>query len=397
MSQTTLAQGKGQLDIYSQAFDEVIQAIKEDFDKRNAKSGRQHPWKGVRLLKDFRFGAITLPKEWGGAGASIADLFSAVIRLAEADPELAHIFRAHFMTVEFLLKGNQPNREYLLKEIRQGAIIGNAYTENSKHQAGGGKYDTRLVKDGDDYLLQGEKAFTTGTYYADYTEVTAMLDDKPVSVIIPVNREGVTVRDDWDGFGQKMTGSGTTSFENVYVAANEVFASNDEKESYAPIPHLYIQGIIAGILKRIVTDAVDVISKRKRSFAHGNTSDLKQDPQLQQVVGELSSYAFAAESIVIAAASSIDVARADYENAEADHTSALNGSQVKVAIEKLAFDAATLLFDVGGASATKQSANLDRHWRNIRTLASHNPTLYKARAIGNYHINGELLPSTAYF
>lgn len=397
MSHTALPAHRGPLDIYSEAFNEVVEAIREDYDRRNQEGGRQHPWRGVQLLKDFRFGAITLPRELGGAGASIADLFTAVIRIAEADPELAHIFRAHFMTVEFLLKDQSANREHLLKEVRQGAVIGNAYTENSKHQAGGGTYDTQLVKDGEAYRLQGEKAFTTGTYYADLTEVTAILGDAPVSVIIPVTREGVSVHDDWDGFGQKMTGSGTTTFDQVVVAANEVFASHDKNNSYAPIPHLYLQGIIAGIMKRIVTDAVEIIGKRKRSFAHGNTPDLKQDPQLQQVVGELSSYAFTAESIVIAAARSIDTARADYKNVEADHQAALNGSQVKVAIEKLAFDAATLLFEVGGASATKQSANLDRHWRNIRTLASHNPTLYKSRLIGNYHINGELLPTTAYF
>lgn len=394
MENTTLA---GHLDIYSKAFDEVLEAIRKDYDERNAKSGRQHPWKGVQLLKDFRFGAITLPQTLGGAGASIADLFTAVIRLAEADPELAHIFRAHFMTVESLLKEEGAGRDSILKEVRQGALIGNAYTENSKHQAGGGKYDTTLAKVGDQYVLNGEKAFTTGTYYADYTEVTAMLDGEPIKVIIPVKRVGVTVYDDWDGFGQKMTGSGTTTFDHVSVTADEIFPSNDTNETYSPIPHLYLQGIIAGILKRIVTDAVDVVRKRKRSFAHGNTEDLKQDPQLQQIIGELSSFAFAAESMVLAAARSIDEARSASASKEAAHEAALNGSKVKVAIEQLAFQAATAIFEVGGASATKQSAGLDRHWRNIRTLASHNPTLYKARVIGNYHLNGELLPSTAYF
>ncbi|WP_100013150.1 hypothetical protein [Lentibacillus sediminis] len=66
-------------------------------------------------------------------------------------------------------------------------------------------------------------------------------------------------------------------------------------------------------------------------------------------------------------------------------------------MEEFAFKAATLLFEVGGASATRQSANLDRHWRNIRTISSHNPTLYKARAIGDYHINDDLLSENVYF
>ncbi|WP_375167188.1 MULTISPECIES: hypothetical protein [unclassified Bradyrhizobium] len=57
----------------------------------------------------------------------------------------------------------------------------------------------------------------------------------------------------------------------------------------------------------------------------------------------------------------------------------------------------SLLFDVGGASATKKVTNLDRHWRNARTLSSHNPTTYKVRSIGQYEINATPLPAKGYF
>jgi len=55
------------------------------------------------------------------------------------------------------------------------------------------------------------------------------------------------------------------------------------------------------------------------------------------------------------------------------------------------------LFDVGGASATKKVTNFDRHWRNARTLSSHNPTTYKARSIGQYEISGTPLPAKGFF
>ena len=59
--------------------------------------------------------------------------------------------------------------------------------------------------------------------------------------------------------------------------------------------------------------------------------------------------------------------------------------------------AAGELFDVGGGQAVRQSSHLDRHWRNIRTLASHNPRTYKARAVGAYEIDGTPLPNGAFF
>jgi alkylation response protein AidB-like acyl-CoA dehydrogenase len=48
----------------------------------------------------------------------------------------------------------------------------------------------------------------------------------------------------------------------------------------------------------------------------------------------------------------------------------------------------TELFEVGGASATSTSRALDRHWRNARTLSSHNPVIYQERAIGDRLLNG---------
>jgi len=42
----------------------------------------------------------------------------------------------------------------------------------------------------------------------------------------------------------------------------------------------------------------------------------------------------------------------------------------------------------GGASALQEDRRLDRHWRNARTLASHNPTIYKGRVVGDHLLNG---------
>ena len=66
-------------------------------------------------------------------------------------------------------------------------------------------------------------------------------------------------------------------------------------------------------------------------------------------------------------------------------------------VDELSLRSANALFDVGGASAATRRKNLDRHWRNARTLSSHNPASYKAQAIGGYEINGTRLPSLGFF
>ena len=60
----------------------------------------------------------------------------------------------------------------------------------------------------------------------------------------------------------------------------------------------------------------------------------------------------------------------------------LKVAKVKVHLDDVAPEAATRLLELGGASAASRQRNLDRHWRNIRTITLHNPVAYKARVIG---------------
>lgn len=82
---------------------------------------------------------------------------------------------------------------------------------------------------------------------------------------------------------------------------------------------------------------------------------------------------------------------------ELEAAASIAAARVKVAIQEPALRAASRVFDAGGASAVQASALLDRHWRNLRTLFSHNPTVYKARVLGDVAVNGAALPDTSFF
>lgn len=123
---------------------------------------------------------------------------------------------------------------------------------------------------------------------------------------------------------------------------------------------------------------------------------------MQQTVGQIAANAFAAEAIVLQAADALD--RLDGARSEGEEfetavalAASLSAAKAKLIVDDLSLRSATLLFEVGGASTTKQSYNFDRHWRNARTLASHNPSHFKARAIGDYEINGTPLPQRGFF
>ncbi|MGG3643509.1 acyl-CoA dehydrogenase family protein [Bacillus gobiensis] len=378
--------------------DHLISEVARDAKERRSSGNEANPYFAFELIRQSRLGALRIPVELGGGGANIRELFQVIIQLAEADPDVAHSLRAHNSFVEdLLISPDNEKRKTWIQRITDGEIIGNAVTEISSRNVGTNLYETTLSPDGDGYRLNGTKYFSTGTLFADSVLVKASkLDGIPVTVLIPTDREGVVIEDDWDGIGQRLTGSGTTHLKNVFVKKEEVTVNSNDKTPFNSYLQLYLHAVITGIVRNIVTDAATLLHNRSRTFSFAAADTAAADPQLQQIIGQLSSSAFAAEAIVLAAAETLDIAVDSAASGNIDyalsHNASLRAAQAKVVIDNIALQASTQLFEVGGASATRQSAKLDRHWRNIRTLASHNPTVYKARAIGDYIVNGTELP-----
>ncbi|GAA1604956.1 acyl-CoA dehydrogenase family protein [Actinoplanes couchii] len=351
------------------------------------------PFEQIAWIKQARLGAHRLPVAEGGAGASVRDLFDLVVRLSHADSNIGHLLRAHFGTVEDILTWpDSPRRQRWIARVAAGELFGNGNNELGAKHAGDYGKSTTFTPDGDEYVVEGAKYYSTGTLYADHTFVTGVTDTGvPVSALLTLGAGGITVEDDWDGFGQSLTATGTTRFEGARVTAGEVAFPPEDYDRWhlGPFYQHYLNAVVAGNLRSVLDDAVALIRSRRRSFTHGSADLPKDDPVLQEVVGEIAALSAAATAIVLETA---DVLAGDDV-----HEAALRASQAQVVLHDLGLRAATALFEVGGASAVKRSANLDRHWRNIRTVVSHNPVRFKNRAIGDLLVNGETLPDNTYF
>ncbi|MCT7372193.1 acyl-CoA dehydrogenase family protein [Mycolicibacterium llatzerense] len=369
-----------------------------------------NPFDQVVALKRAGFGTLRLPAELGGSGLTVPQLFSAVIDVARADPVVAHIFRTHFWFVEERLRTlDQPGSRAWLEKVAEGKIFGNAFSEKGSNAVGSLVFNTRLTpaRDGG-FTLTGEKFYSTGTLFSDYLTVTATTDHDSVAiVIVPANRAGVEIVDDWDGFGQRRTGTGTTRFQTVTVLPEEVLS--DTPYGAEPVPsvqytllQLYIHAVVAGILENIVDDGIALLRSRERSFSHASAASPTDDPLLQRQLGELASSAYIARAAVLDAAAAIGAAIDStgpdgVPDAELVVEAQLQAAKVKVHLDDIAPRAATKLLELGGASAASRQRNLDRHWRNIRTITLHNPVGYKARVVGQNLLHGTAIPANAYF
>jgi alkylation response protein AidB-like acyl-CoA dehydrogenase len=395
----------------TEAFDTLLADIAAGARERDLND--ENPFDQVAALKRAGFGTLRLPEEFGGPGFSVRQLFSSVIDVTHADPIVAHIFRTHFWFVEERLRAlaAQPDDRISrrwLREVGSGGLVANAFSEKGSLAVGSLVFNTRLLPaDTGGYRLDGEKFYSTGTLFSDYLTVATTTDhDSVASVIVPTDRAGVRIIDDWDGFGQRRTGTGTTVFRNVLVSDDEVLIDTPYDAPPAPTVQfaslqLYIHAVVAGILETVVDDGIALLRSRTRSFSHALTENPVDDPLYQKLLGELASTAYIARAAVLDAADAIGAATASEvdgaPDAELAAAAQLKVAKVKVHLDDVAPEAATRLLELGGASAASRQRNLDRHWRNIRTITLHNPVAYKARVIGENLLHGTAIPANAYF
>jgi alkylation response protein AidB-like acyl-CoA dehydrogenase len=382
----------------------LVDAIAAGAQARDRGEGSTH--EAIALVRAAKLGLYRLPVSQGGGGASLPQLYELVLDLAEADSNIPHILRNHFAFVEKALRSPaSPRYARWLGLAREGQLAGLGASELGTQKIGDGDGLTRLEPHGEGYVLNGTKYYSTGNLYSDFILVNAKTpDDTFVSARVSVRQEGVNVADDWDGIGQRQTASGTTVYSNVAVSREDVLviANEDIKLPFqATFAQLYLTTIIAGILRSVVKDAVALVRRRARNYYHAVAAKPADDPLLQQTIGKLASAAYVAEAAVLRAAEALGAAHESAIGGQPDHALFLEAAQraakSKVIVDELALNAATQLFDAGGASAAKQSERLHRHWRNIRTIASHNPVSYKARALGDQLINETPLPHAAFF
>jgi alkylation response protein AidB-like acyl-CoA dehydrogenase len=356
---------------------------------------RTLPYEQIAWLKAAGFGAVRVPIEKGGDGLSIPQLVQLLIELGEADAALPQALRGHFAFVEDRLNAPEsPARDAWFARFVAGQIVGNAWTEVGDVAIG--DVITRVSRSGGRWVVNGKKYYTTGSIFADWIDVYARRDEDGADVIAAVSthQDGVSTTDDWDGFGQRTTGSGTTVFERAEVEADHIIDFSTRFKYQTAFYQLVLLAVMVGAGRAALRDIAHEVRTRRRVYSHGNASSASQDVQVQHVVGRIGAQIFAAEAAAVRAAGASQRAyEAHFSSDEAAEHAAnvaaeLDSARGQVAIAELVLRATTDLFNALGASGTSQSRLLDRHWRNVRTAASHNPIIYKERILGDWEING---------
>lgn len=357
---------------------------------------RRLPWLELDRFVATGLWGITVPKAFGGAGVSAGTLARVTALIAASDGSLAQIPQNHYYSLEILrVGGSEAQKRFFYDRVLAGERTGNALAETGHRDF---KRRTRLTLETGTWRVDGTKSYCTGAIYAHWIPTLAVQaeggEDRGHLVFIPRDAPGVTVVDDWDGFGQRVTGSGTVQFDQVAVEPEWILpyqASFETPTTIGPVAQIIHAAIDLGLGEGAYRDLLDFVKTRSRPWIDAGVETAAEDPLTLSEIGQVRLRLRAAEALLRRAGVVVDLAM-DQPGEDTVAAASIAVAQARIASTKAGLLAATKLFELSGTSSTVDEDNYDRHWRNVRTHTLHDPVRWKYQAVGQYYLNNRRPP-----
>jgi alkylation response protein AidB-like acyl-CoA dehydrogenase len=351
-------------------------------------------------LRESGLLALSIPRQFGGLGASWSDTFEVVREFARVDSSIAHVFGFHHLmlaTVRLFGSAEQWQPWFELT-ARKNWFWGNALnpldTRTTVRTFGGWRE------------FSGKKSFCSGASDSQMLVASAVDESAGGKLLIgaiPTARTGITVHDDWQNMGQRQTESGSATFERVRVEESDLLL--DPGPLSTPfaclrplIAQLHFANIFLGIAQGAFAEARQYTLTETRPWFKSGASNSGQDPYVLAHFGDFWVGLESARLLVELAAQRLDQAWAKGARLSADERGqlAVTIASAKVAAQRHGLELCSKVFEVTGARSTHASVGLDRHWRNLRTQSLHDPLDYKLHELGDWALNQNLPTPTFY-
>ncbi|KAF1027293.1 MAG: Dibenzothiophene desulfurization enzyme C [Pseudomonas sp.] len=354
---------------------------------------RKLPWAEIEQFTRSGLGSISIPREYGGPQVSYVTLADVFAIISAADPALGQIPQNHFGIVHMLQgAATERQKKQLFQSVLDGWRIGNGGPERGTKNTL--ELKARITAAGDGFVVSGQKFYSTGALFAHWVAVKALNDDgKQVMAFVRRGTEGLRIVDDWSGFGQRTTASGTVLLNQVQVDAELVVENwrlGESPNIQGAVSQLIQAAIDAGIARGALDDTISFVRERSRPWIDANVERASDDLYVIADIGKLKIELHAAEALLRKAGQVLDQVSAAPITAQSAARASIAVAEAKVLTTEISLLASEKLLELAGSRATLAEFNLDRHWRNARVHTLHDPVRWKYHAVGAYHLNGTL-------
>lgn len=351
---------------------------------------RRLPWELVDRFTASGLGSIAVPRAFGGPQLSYVTIAEVFRIISAVDPALGQIPQNQFGLLGVLqAAASHEQQQRLFASVLAGWRIGNGGPERgSKHTL---DILARLVQRHGRWLFSGEKFYSTGALFAHWIASKALDEQgRPWLAFIQRGRAGLRIVNDWSGFGQRTTASGTVLLNEVEVDENNLiplWPLADKPSIQGAFSQLIQAAIDLGIAEGALRDTLDFVRHKARPWIDAKVERAGDDPYVIADVGRLQIELHAAEALLHKAARVLDEVAASAIDADAAARASIAVAEAKALTTVISLQASEKLLELAGSRATLAEFGLDRHWRNARTHTLHDPVRWKYHAIGAWHLN----------
>lgn len=351
------------------------------------------PFAEIDLFSQKGLGGIRIPKQFGGAFVSNKTLAHVFRILNKADSSVGQIPQNQIALLNMIqMMGTEQQKQFIYQEILQGKRLANGGPE--RHTKDTKTLATTLTIENGRYFVDGEKFYSTGSSFAHWLAIKAIHPEGHVVLtLVNAQAEGVNVIDNWNGFGQRTTSSGTVRLDHVEVDPLLIFDERllSSQPNYRGAYSQLLQvAIDVGIAEAAFADTITAVHKA-RPIVDAQVDKASFEHYTLQEVGKSSALLDAAILLLDEAAEYLDeLDRLESVTDEQAAKASILVAEAKIYANDAALHISEKLLELGGSRSSLSQHNLDQHWRNARVHTLHDPVRWKLHALGDYYLNHKL-------
>ena len=327
----------------------------------------EYPHDIFQLFRDAGLMGLTIPKEYGGSGAGFLALALAVEEVAKYCCSSGLILLLSALpTQPIVLGGTEEQKRRFLPPSAQGEMRAAFGLTEPNAGSDAAAIQARAVRDGDEYVVNGEKAFISGGAVADYVSVFAKTDPAAGSrgvsgFIVPTDAPGFSVARLDQKMGVRGVATALLAFQDCRVPAANLLGGK-ENQGFRMVMNTLnsIRPIVAargvGLAEGALSYALDFA--RQREAFGGPIAKLQA---IQFLFADMAIQVEAARLLTYQAAWLVDQGR--FQREDAHMLSIAKAFATEMAV-RVSSDALQVL----GAQGYVRDHPLERHYRDARQL-----------------------------
>ncbi len=353
--------------------DEEYRAIKDavrEFGKneiepvaREHDESREYPYDVVQKAAELDLVGPNIPEEYGGAEMDLLATTIVFEELWHADPGIGTSIASRSFGSEMLVEyGTEEQKNEWLPKVTSGESAMATAISEPAHGSDVGSIETRAEKDGDEWVLNGNKMWITNGSIADMAVVMAKTDPGKrhkgiTAFIVPTDNEGFKPEKIQNKLGIHASDLAEIVIDNVRIPEENILGEKNngfyQLMEFFPEGRVGVAGRAVGVAQAALDAAVDYANEREQ---FGKL--IKEFQAIKHKVAEMATLVESSRSLAYRAASEI-------ENGNREEGGKL-ASMAKYFASEKAVEVADEAIQVHGGAGYVTDHPVERYYRDSR-------------------------------